>query len=121
MLSQSHGCITCLKQLARPMLPSLEVGLWISNSWMSSSTEPSPCHEVASFLQAVAWEFGSVNISLSSIVNSAHVVSMGPTMFKILLICLLPQGPAQPRFMYQRLKRMLSHSHGNLVDVMQSV
>src|SRR5258707_8139486 len=117
MLSQSHGCITCLKQLTRPMLPSLEVGLWISNSWMSSSTEPSPCHEVASFLQAVAWQFGSVNISLSSIVNSAHVVSMGPTMFKILLIFWVTQGPAEPPFMYERMKRMLLHSSGNLVDL----
>src|SRR6266436_9550481 len=33
-----------------------------------------PWHRVASFLLAVAWQFGSVNISLSSIVNSTHVV-----------------------------------------------
>src|SRR5258705_13996584 len=118
MLSWSHGCIACLKQLTRPTSPSPEVGLWISNSQMSSSTELSPCHKVVSFLQPVAWQFRSVNISSSSIVNSAHVVSAGFAASKILLIFWVAQGPAEPPFMYERTNNTLLHSSVNLVDLM---
>src|SRR5258708_1121447 len=55
------------------MSPSQEMGPWISNSWISSSTELSPWRRVASFLLAVAWWFGSANISSSSDTNPAHV------------------------------------------------
>src|SRR5258707_1713674 len=75
MLSQRRGWIACSKRLTRPMSPSPEMGLWISNSWISSSTELSPWRKVASFLLAVAWQFGSANISSSSSTNPAHVTS----------------------------------------------
>jgi len=48
--------------------------------------ELSPWHRVESFLLAIALQFGSKNISLSSIMNLAHVVSAGSTASKIQLI-----------------------------------
>src|SRR5258708_17533296 len=69
---------------------------------MSSSMELSPWHRVASFLLAVAWQFRSANILSSSIVNSAHLVSAGFAVSKILLIFWVTQGPAEPPFMYER-------------------
>src|SRR5258705_10774991 len=77
-----------------------------------------PWHRVASFLLAVAWQFGSVNISLSSIVNSTHVVSAGFAASKILLVFWVAQGPAEPPFMYKRTNKMLLHLSMNLVDLM---
>src|SRR5260370_42702326 len=87
---------------------------------MSSSTELLPWHRVVSFLLAVAWEFGSMNISSSSIVNSTHVVEAEFAASKILLIFWVTQGPAEPPFMYERTNKTLLHSSMNLVDLMLS-
>ena len=85
---------------------------------MSSSMGLSPWHRVVSFLLAVAWWFGSVNISLSSIVSSAHVVEAEFAVSKIILIFWVSQGPAEPPFMYERTNKMLLHLSMNLVDLM---
>src|SRR5258708_34628869 len=102
----------------RPTLPSPEVDPGIPNSQMSSSTELSPWHRVASFLLAVAWQFGSANISLSSIVNSAHIVEAEFAASKTLLIFWVTQGPVEPPFMYERTNKMLLHSSVNSADLM---
>src|SRR6266446_1226472 len=117
MLSQSWGWIACLKQSTRPMSPSLEMGPWILNSQLSSSTELSPWHRVVSFLLAVAWQFRSANISLSSIVNSTHIVEAEFAASKILLIFWVAQGPAEPPFMYKRTNKTLLHLSVNSVDL----
>ena len=85
---------------------------------MSSSMELSPWHRVVSFLLVVAWQFGSANISLSSIVNSAHVVEAGFAVSKIILVFWVAQGPAEPPFMYERTNKMLLHLSVNSVDLM---
>ncbi len=73
---------------------------------------------MASFLLAVAWQFRSVNILLSSIMNSTHVVEAEFAASKILLIFWVTQGPAEPPFMYERTNKMLLHSSMNSVDLM---
>src|SRR5258708_35069459 len=102
----------------RPTLPSPEVDPGIPNSQMSSSTELSPWHRVASFLLVVAWQFGSTNISLSSIMNSAHMLEAEFAASKILLIFWVTQGPVEPPFMYKRTNKMLLCLSVNLVDLM---
>ncbi len=86
MLSQSCGCIACSKWSTRPTSLSPETVPWILNSQMSSFMELSPWCRVVSFLWAVTWQFGSVNIFSSSAVDSAHVGSIGLGAFKIRLI-----------------------------------
>src|SRR5258708_38797168 len=100
MLSQRQGWIACLKQSTRPTLPSPEMGPWILNSWISSSTELSPQRRVASFLWVVAWQFGSTNISSSCNMNPAHVTSSGLAGQRIELIFCISQGPAEAPFVY---------------------
>ncbi len=85
---------------------------------MSSSTELPPWHRVASFLLAVAWQFRSTNILLSSIMDSAHIVEAEFAASKILLIFWVAQGPVEPPFMYKRTNKMLLHSSVNLADLM---
>src|SRR5258708_8205710 len=72
----------------------------------------------ASFLLVVAWQFRSMNISLSSIVNSAHVVEAEFALSKILLIFWVTQGPAEPPFMYERTNKMLLCSSVNSAYLM---
>ncbi len=80
--------------------------------------ELSPWHRVVSFLLAVAWWFGFVNISSSSIVNSAHIVLAGFAASKILLIFWVTQGPAEPPFMCKRTNKTLLHLSVNSADLM---
>src|SRR5260221_162470 len=91
-----QGWIACSKRSTRPTLPSPEMGPWISNSRISSSTGLSPWRKVASFLLAVAWQFRSANISLSSSTNLAHVTSCASKRME--LIFCVAQGPADPPF-----------------------
>src|SRR5258708_1935249 len=64
MLSRRRGWIACSKQSTRPMSPSPEMGLWISDSRISSSTDLSPWRKGASFLLPVASRFGAANSTL---------------------------------------------------------
>src|SRR5260221_4088657 len=56
--------------------PNLDVGLWISNCWMSSLTELVPCCRLESFCHAIASQFGSVNMRSTSASNLSIVIGV---------------------------------------------
>src|SRR5258708_37839544 len=84
------------------MSPNLDVGLWILNCWISSSMELAPCHRVESFCHAVASQFRSMNMRLTSASNSSMVIGILEGLRTCWILC-IAHVPVAPPFMYDRM------------------
>src|SRR5258707_11555306 len=102
MLSLKWELSTCLKWWTSLTSPNLDVGLWTLNCWMSSLTELVPCCRVESFCCAVASQFGSVNMKLTSASNSSIIIGILEGLRTCWILC-IAHVPAAPPFMYDRM------------------
>ena len=93
--------------------PNLDVGPWTSNCWMSLSTELVPCHRVESFCCAIASQFGSVNMRLTSASNSSIVIGILEGLRTCWILCITHVLAALP-FMYDRMNSIQLVLSGNL-------
>src|SRR5258708_35437375 len=112
MLSLKWELSTCLKWWTSPMSPNLDVGPWTLNCWMSSSTELAPCHRVESFCHAVASQFGSTNMRLTSALNSSIIIGIPEGLRTCWILC-IPHVLAALPFMYDRMNSIQLVSLGN--------
>src|SRR6266481_4004407 len=112
MLSLKRELSTCSKWWTSPMSPNLDIGLWTSNCWMSLSMELVPCHRVESFCCAIASQFGSVNMRLTSASNSSIVIGILEGLRTCWILCITHVLAALP-FMYDRMNSIWLVSLGN--------
>src|SRR5260370_24951779 len=102
MLSLKWEVSTCSKWWTSPMSPNLDVGLWTSNCWMSSSTELAPCCRVESFCHAVASRFRSVNMRSTLALNLSIIIGILEGLRTCWILCVAHVLAALP-FMYDRM------------------
>src|SRR5260221_6670007 len=102
MLSLKWELSACSKWWTSLTSPNLDVGLWTSNCWMSSLTKLVPCHRVESFCRAVASQFGSMNMRLTSASNSSIVIGIPEGLRTCWILCVAHVLVAPP-FMYDRM------------------
>src|SRR5258707_9450633 len=91
---------------------NLDVGLEILNCWISSSMELAPCHRVESFCHAVASQFRSMNMRLTSASNSSMVIGILEGLRTCWILC-IAHVPVAPPFMYDRMNSIWLVSSGN--------
>src|SRR5258707_6905392 len=113
MLSLKWELSACLKWWTSLTSPNLDVGPWTSNCWMSLLTELVPCHKVESFCHAVASQFGSMNMRLTSASNSSIVIGISEGLRTCWILCITHVLVALP-FMYDRMNNIWLVSLGNL-------
>src|SRR5258707_4329423 len=113
MLSLKWELSTCSKWWTSPMFPNLDMGLWTSNCWISSSTELVPCHRVESFCCAVTSQFGSANMRLTLASNSSIIIGILEGLRTCWILC-IAHVPAALPFMYDRMNSIQLISSGNL-------
>src|SRR5260221_10965900 len=102
MLSLKQELSACSKWWTSPTSPNLDVGPWTSNCWMSLLTELAPCWRVESFCCAVASQFGSVNMKLTSASNSSIIIGILEGLRTCWILC-VAHVPAALPFMYDRM------------------
>src|SRR5258708_4279847 len=102
MLSLKQELSTCLKWWTSPTSPNLDVGLWTSNCWMSSSMELAPCCRVESFCCAVTSQFGSMNTRSTLALNSSIIIGIPEGLRTCWILCIAHVLVAPP-FMYDRM------------------
>src|SRR6266446_10598593 len=112
MLSLKWELSACLKWWTSPTSPNLDVGLWTSNCWMSSSMELAPCCRVESFCHAVTSRFGSMNTRLTSASNSSIIISVPEGLRTCWILCIAHVPVALP-FMYDRMNSIRLVLSGN--------
>src|SRR5260221_2026574 len=103
---------TCSRWWTSLTSPNLDMGLWPSNCWMSSSTELAPCHKVESFCCAVASWFRSTNTRLTSASNLSIIIGIPEGLRTCWILCVAHVLAALP-FMYDRLNSIWLVSSGN--------
>src|SRR6266446_141453 len=113
MLSLKQELSTCSKWWTSLTSPNLDMGLWTSNCWMSSLTELAPCHKVESFCHAVASQFRSTNMRLTSALNSSIIIGVLEGLRTCWILC-ITHVLAAPPFMYDRMNSIWLVSLGNL-------
>src|SRR5258705_13202590 len=113
MLSLKWELSTCSKWWTSPMSPNLDVGLWTSNCWMSSSMELAPCRRVESFCHAITSRFGSMNTRSTSASNLSIVIGIPEGLRTCWILCVTHVLVALP-FMYDRMNSIQLVSSGNL-------
>src|SRR6266481_9353275 len=113
MLSLKQELSTCSKWWTSLTSPNLDIGPWIMNCWMSSSMELAPCCRVESFCHAVASQFGSANMRLTSASNSSMVIGISEGLRTCWILC-IAHVLAAPPFMYDRMNSIQLVSSENL-------
>src|SRR5258707_2725108 len=93
---------TCLKWWTNLTSPTLDIGPWTSNCWMSLSTELAPCHSMESFCHAVASQFGSANMRSTLASNLSIVIGILEGLRTCWILCIAHVLVAPP-FMYDRM------------------
>src|SRR5258708_5778630 len=102
MFSLRGELSTCLKWCTSLTSLILNIGPWILNCWMSSSTESVPCRRLESFCCAVASRFGSTNMRSTLALNSSIVTGV-PEGLRICWILCIAHVLVAPPFMYDRM------------------
>src|SRR5258707_12325687 len=80
---------------------------------MGLLTELVPCHRLESFCHAIASQFGSVNMRLTSASNSSIVISISEGLRTCWILCITHVPVALP-FMYNRMNNIWLVLSGNL-------
>src|SRR5260221_7668874 len=112
MLSLKWELSTCSKWWTSLTSPNLDIGLWTSNCWMSSSMELAPCCRVESFCHAVTSQFGSANMRLTSASNLSIIIGVLEGLRTCWILC-IAHVPAALPFMYDRMNSIWLVSSGN--------
>src|SRR5258707_8157215 len=105
MLSLKQELSACSKWWTSLTSPNLDMGLWTSNCWMSSSMELALCCRVESFCHAVASQFGSVNMRSTLALNSSIVIGILEGLRTCWILC-VAHVPVAPPFMYDRMNNI---------------
>src|SRR5258708_36483820 len=113
MLSLKQELSACSKWWTSLTSPNLDMGLWTSNCWMSSSMELAVCCGVESFCHAVASQFGSVNMRSALALNSSIVIGILEGLRTCWILC-VAHVPVAPPFMYDRMNSIWLILLGNL-------
>src|SRR5258708_29691671 len=102
MLSLKQELSACSKWWTSLMSPNLDIGLWTSNCWMSSSTELAPCCRVESFCHVITSQFRSANMRSTSVLNLSIVIGIPEGLRTCWILC-ITHVPAALPFMYDRM------------------